>query len=355
MSSNFIGLLGSLESGKTSLAQMFGKKGLSSDLTFFSSNKEPSVSVIDPNKYPESFKTLLQTLQISDSYILCINAQKGIDKNFGEIIITLQSLWKKEDLNRGIIAITNREFIYDDNLLKKIKKMLEMSKFPDLQIVTTDINNKESITELKHKIKENLLSKGPRIENKNDPIVEIWPDHCFSPKGVGTVVLGKIISGTLEKGMKLTLLPGNKSIHVKNIQLNDIDAKEAFPGSHVGIAVKGISPDQMFRGAILLSEQKNGYSITKKIVVNTSLNKFSTPLSNGSTVHIIIGLDFVIGKIISIENEERQGSVESLLATQSGKLIIELSRETVSKIGTRVILCDLNKMPRILGFGEISE
>ena len=45
--------------------------------------------------------------------------------------------------------------------------------------------------------------------------------------------------------MKLSLFPGNKSIHVKSIQLNDVETKKAYQGSHIGIAVKGISPNQI--------------------------------------------------------------------------------------------------------------
>ena len=52
MSSSFIGLLGSKESGKTSLAEMFGKKGISSDMTLYTQSKGAFTNIIDPIKYP---------------------------------------------------------------------------------------------------------------------------------------------------------------------------------------------------------------------------------------------------------------------------------------------------------------
>ncbi|OLS27729.1 MAG: hypothetical protein HeimC3_01970 [Candidatus Heimdallarchaeota archaeon LC_3] len=86
------------------------------------------------------------------------------------------------------------------------------------------------------------------------------------------------------------------------------------------------------------------------------MNKFSSPLRFGSTIHIIIELNFVTGKIIDLKNNNSEESFNNkIFATQSGELTIELIGEMVSNFGTRVILCDLNKMPRKLGFGVISE
>jgi selenocysteine-specific translation elongation factor len=354
MDSNFIGLLGSNESGKTSLAEMFGKKGISSDITLYSSNKGAFANVIDPTKYPESFKTLVQTLQLSDSYILCINAEKGIDKNFGEIILTLRSLWNNQDINRGLIAITNSSSIYDNILVEKLKKFLKISNFPEIPIILTDIEKKESIQNVKDILNNQLTNQGPRKTESVESEVEIWLDHVFPVKGVGTVILGKVMNGVVEKGMKLDLLPNNKLVNVKSIQLNDIEEKEAHPGSHVGLAIKGIASDQLYRGCVLYSSDKNGYAIKEKINLALNMNKYASTLEIGSSIHIIIGLDYLTGKIINIKTNSDELKPNNVLhANESGEVTIHLQRNVVAISGRTVIISNLNKMPRVQGSGKI--
>jgi selenocysteine-specific elongation factor len=317
MDSNFIGLLGSNESGKTSLAEMFGKKGISSDITLYSSNKGALTNVIDPNK-------------------------------------TLRSLWNNQDMNRGLIAITNSSSIYDTTLVDKLKKFLKIANFPDIPIILTDIEKKESIQNLKDILNKRLISQGPRMTENKESEVEIWLDHAFPVKGVGTVILGKVMNGVVEKGMKLDLLPSNKLVNVKSIQLNDIEEKEAQPGSHVGLAIKGIASDQLYRGCVLYSSDKNGYAIKDKINLTLTMNKYASTLEIGASIHIIIGLDFLTGKILDIKgnnNEQKPNNV--LTANESGEVAIQLQRTVVSISGRTVVISDLNKMPRIQGSGKI--
>jgi selenocysteine-specific elongation factor len=239
-------------------------------------------------------------------------------------------------------------------LIDKLKKFLKISNFPEIPIILTDIEKKESIQNLKETINKQLTNLGPRKTNSKESEVEIWLDHAFPVKGVGTVILGKVMNGTVEKGMKLDLLPSNKLVNVKSIQLNDIEEKEAQPGSHVGLAIKGIASDQLYRGCVLYSSDKNGYAIKDKLNLTITMNKYASILEIGSSIHIIIGLDSLTGKIINIKvNRDEQKPDNVLLANESGEVTIQLQRNVVAISGRSVIVSDLNQMPRIQASGKI--
>ena len=74
-------------------------------------------------------------------------------------------------------------------------------------------------------------------------------DHSFSVKGVGEVILGFVKKGVVRKYDKLTLLPANKEVIVRSIQMQDEDYDEAEAGSRVGLAIKGVTVEEIKRGS----------------------------------------------------------------------------------------------------------
>jgi selenocysteine-specific translation elongation factor len=76
-------------------------------------------------------------------------------------------------------------------------------------------------------------------------------DHCFDVKGVGTVILGKVEQGKIKQYDNLKLLPAGIDVLVKSIQMHDDPVDEAISPARVGLAVKGVTPDQVSRGDML--------------------------------------------------------------------------------------------------------
>ena len=67
-------------------------------------------------------------------------------------------------------------------------------------------------------------------------------------KGVGTVLLGGIKQGRIRVYDKLKILPSNKEVLIKSIQMHDDPVDESSSPSRVGLGVKGISPREIERG-----------------------------------------------------------------------------------------------------------
>jgi selenocysteine-specific translation elongation factor len=97
-------------------------------------------------------------------------------------------------------------------------------------------------------------------------------DHFFKVKGVGTVALGFVISGTVKRHDKMILSDIDREIEIKSIQMNDVDEDTANAGSRVGFALKNIEPTDMSRG-MFLSDKPFEYRdvIVGKITVQNSL------------------------------------------------------------------------------------
>lgn len=70
----------------------------------------------------------------------------------------------------------------------------------------------------------------------------VYIDRAFSVKGVGVVVLGFVLSGTVSLHDQLRLIPSadGKRAEVRGIQVHDVDHESAGRGIRVGLSLRGV-------------------------------------------------------------------------------------------------------------------
>ena len=101
----------------------------------------------------------------------------------------------------------------------------------------------------------NLVGKRPHT-NSDSGNVEYYIDSSFSVTGVGTVIGGHLINGTIKVGDKLLMGPNNgtyvtvtvRSIHCKRVPLQIVSQ-----GSYVCLGLKKIDRKKIRKGSVLIS------------------------------------------------------------------------------------------------------
>ena len=68
--------------------------------------------------------------------------------------------------------------------------------------------------------------------------------------GVGTVVVGRIETGTIKIGDAVTFAPGGVTSEVKSIEMHKESFEEATAGNNVGLFVKNVSTNDIYRGYV---------------------------------------------------------------------------------------------------------
>ena len=156
--------------GEQSIANDFGKKGTTTDLTLYD-RKESNVirTWIVANGFPDKIQPLLQAISIAEYVIFYVGV---LDKFTGEQIIALDSLGKEH----GILSHT-----YDVDETR-LNTMIKGTVLENYKIVQSSA------------LKDEML-KFPPLEDSGETSIVI--DHCFDVKGVGTVALAKVLSGKL--------------------------------------------------------------------------------------------------------------------------------------------------------------
>lgn len=203
----------------SNLAGRLGKKGSENGVTFYNRRDGDRVFVIIAPTNPETkFNAVAETLTISDNVLI---STAKLDRLFAESIIGCSLLGKR-------ITLTQ------DNDASEIMKV---SKIAYETVAESEVFGHFGNADSKDSV---------------EPIVEV--DHAFNVKGIGTVLLGIVRQGTVRVHDSLYMGDG-RAVGIRSIQSQDQDVQEAGRSTRVGLAVKGVEPDDIEKGDILSSRQ----------------------------------------------------------------------------------------------------
>ncbi len=272
-----VALLGSLEYGSS-----IAKKGTSTDITLYNLKKgEDTVTIIEPTRYPERLAPLFYACALAKKAIVIVDE---INSTFGEQLVMLQC----SDIKSGYIILRN--FVPKE----KIEAIIKGTSLEKFEIIPDDPNA------LREKLLVEASQQKPTELSAGQPAVGAVPvDHSFNVKGVGVVVLGIVVYGTIQKHAVLNVLPAAKNAQVRSIQKHDEEFDLAWEGDRVGLALKNVEVENLDRGTVLTNDPAIRTSTTIKAQV--SLVKYwQTPIKAGMVMHIGHWTQFITAKVETV-------------------------------------------------------
>ncbi|MFP3177564.1 MAG: hypothetical protein RXQ96_01135 [Thermocladium sp.] len=287
--------------GDYAINKELGKKGSSTDITIYHRRIDDDVvTLIEPTKYPEKYQPLIKAMAYADAAL--INPLQ-IDAFLGEALITLELMGMRQ-----VLVISNH-----DSLKKVANELGTNYKYLDA-----------------YGALEELRRLGP-ASLSNSPLVII--DQAFNVKSVGTVILGFIKGGKIGVHDKLKLQPKGIEVEVRSIQIQDVNYDEAELGTRVGLALKGVSADDIEEGDVLCIDCR----ASSMIRGHFNPNKYFKQGTQGQ-LHISMGSKIRPIKSMRLEQSTAYIEVDSPMPIVS-------SRAAVMKLDA--------KPPRIVGSIEI--
>jgi len=235
-----------------------------------------------------------------------------LDKFTGEQIIALDSLKKTE----GILSHS-----YDVDRTKL------------LTMIKETVVEKYKIVELDD-LKKEMDSMLPIVK---DGKVKILIDHCFDVKGVGTVILGKVIQGKVKTYDNLKLLPKGSDVLIKSIQMHDEPVYEATSPARVRLSVKGITPDDVQRGDMLC--ESNSVHMTQEITLDYVQNQFFKDKIGENQMFLVnIGLQIRPAKIVSLNPMKLSLGKPAVFDKNDICVILKPESQTIRIVGSGTII-----------------
>lgn len=293
------------------LGKELGKKGTESDILMFNRKTDDFVfTFMSPVEDKLTPKT-----QIISTIDAAIVSCKEITPEIGETILLLDSV----GIKNGIIVVPE----YADTT--QIRSLIKDTSLQNFTIIDKNV---PKILQLLEAFNSQRDAAKPAV---------IIVDHSFSVKGVGEVILGFVKQGTFHKHDKMNLLPINKEVVIRSIQMQDKDFDEATAGCRVGLAIKGATAEEMGRGSVFTAP--DGTRTDAKFILNFTKNRFYPEISKG-IFHATIGMQSMPISITDIQENKIKIETEKPICytKEDNFILIDLNAKKLHHIGNGKII-----------------
>lgn len=292
--------------GSPDFCRDIGKKGTSSDITFYNLKKgQTTVTLIEPSRYPERVASLFFSVSLADEVILVVDEVNAL---LGETVIMLDTV----GIRKGVII--PRNYLTPEQLAPVFKGTV---------CETYSFSGGDPAA-----LREELLKEAEAAGQTGGDVKGIVPvDHFFPVKGIGTVILGCVERGSIRRHDTLSVIPLGKTVQIRSIQEHDDEVEVAFTGDRVGLALKGIEPSEIDRGFVLSSNTliKTALSISSTAV----LGRFwQSPLREGMVLSIGHWMQFLPCRIARVSGPDQRNP----------EVTLQLEKDLVYVPGDRAVL-----------------
>ncbi len=238
------------------------KKGVTIDLSHekFVTDKY-EFTIIDAPGHVDFIKNMITGASEADAAVLVVDAKEGVMQQTREHVY----LARVFGIKNLIIAMNKMDLLnYDEAKYKEVKESV-------IKAVKASYPNAESLNyiPISSKNGENLKVKSDKMSWYTGPTLlealnslplpdrptqlplRIPIEDVYSIQGVGTVPVGKVVSGIMKPGDKIIFEPSHVTAEVKSIQMHYQNLEQAQPGDNIGFNVRGVEKEQVKRGDIV--------------------------------------------------------------------------------------------------------
>jgi selenocysteine-specific translation elongation factor len=297
--------------GTPNYAASIGKKGTSTDITLYNLKKnEDTVTLIEPTRYPERLAPLFFACSPAKKAIIVIDE---LNATLGESLVMLQCC----GIDSGYFVLRN--YIPREKIEPLVKgTVLEKYEFA--------ADDPAALKELL--IAEASQTKAATALDGGTPVGTVPVDHAFNVKGVGTVILGVVADGVIQKHGTMNVLPGTKTTQIRSIQKHDDEFDLAYKADRVGLALKNVEASDVDRSTVLTNDP--AVKASKTLTTQASLVKYwQTPLKAGMVLHLGHWMQFLNAKVEAASDEGDW---------RKPTLTLALEKELVYRFGETAVL-----------------
>ena len=259
-----MGTAGHVDHGKTSLIRALTgydcdthlqekQRGITINLGFtnLSLNSGNTVGIVDVPGHADFINTMVSGACGVDFVLLIVAADEGIMPQTREHLQIMELL----GINKGIIVL-NKIDLVDEELIElareEICESVKNSFLAEASIICVSSLDNRGVDDLRIAI-EKLVSKLPSRSVEGN--FRMYIDRIFTVKGFGVVVNGSVLSGKINTGSKLYLLPGDRQVRIRRLERHGSEVESVQAGDRAALNLVGFKQKEFHRGLLLAEHQ----------------------------------------------------------------------------------------------------
>jgi selenocysteine-specific elongation factor len=349
-----VGTAGHIDHGKSSLVKALTgtdpdtlpeekERGLTIELGFVFMDipeYEKQVVFIDVPGHEKFVKTMVAGASNVDAVLFIIAADEGISVQTREHFDILQLLSVRE----GIVALTKSDLVDADRLetlTDEVRAFVHGTFLEGAPVIPVSTVTGAGLNDLKAA----LMAVGRRVPRREDSGYFRMPiDRVFVMHGFGTVVAGTVLSGDINIGDKVEILPDRIESKVRGIQVHKAKRESSGLGNRTALNLHDVEKDRLRRGQYAvrpgLAAQATRLDARLRLLAQAPHE-----LKTRDRVRLHIGTDEVIARVVLLEKEK-------LLPGESMLVQFALESPTTAFYRDRFIIRTFSPLNTI-GGGEV--
>lgn len=329
-----VGVLGHVDSGKTSLARALSstastaafdknpqsrERGITLDLGFSSFTVDLpdhlrdsagqqqydslQFTLVDCPGHASLIRTIIGGAQIIDLMMLVVDVVKGVQTQTAECLLIGELTCPRMVvvLNKTDLLPPNKRQSAIEKMTKRLHKTLESTRFKECPVIAVaakpggpeapDTEEPHGVSELIELLKKQTYL--PQRDPGGDLLMAV--DHCFSIRGQGTVMTGTILQGSLAINDTVEIPALKVTKKIKSVQMFRKPVSGAMQGDRVGVCVTQFDPKLLERGVVCTPGSLR--TLYAAVISVRKIGYFKGSLATRAKFHITVGHETVMAKV----------------------------------------------------------
>ena len=245
-------------------------------------------------------------------------------------------------INHAVIAVTKADLLPPSEQAKQLQAIadtLSQTAFASSPLVLCSVRSDDGLDRLN-------AALDTLIEGAASPVRSLYSflpiDRVFSLSGHGTIVTGTLLGAAMSVGDTVTLQPAGRAVTLRTLQSRGTDRDRVHPNERVAANLRGISPGDIPRGAVLCAAGAAKASLCVDVRLKI-LGASSKTLKHMQELRVLFGASSEVAQVRLFRHEDAKGGFAQFrfqrpVACFAGQRAILRSLSPAETIGGAVIL-----------------
>lgn len=317
---HIIGTAGHVDHGKSALVMALTgtnpdrweeerTRGMSLDLGFahlqFADGTQ--AGIVDVPGHERFLHNMLAGASGMELLLLVVDAVEGVREQTLEHLAILQLL----GVQRPFVAVSKidrLDIAERTAALRGIEDDLRGTIAQDAPMLAVSSTTGENIDQLRDALRTALSDMAPR--NAEAPAY-LPIDRVFTLTGLGTILTGTLMQGSISKDDRLRIEPGNIAAHVRSVEIFGSAQHRATAGARVAVGIGGVDRRILYRGQSVVGPE---ISAARDFTVRFEALESALPLIRRRTpVRAYIGSAEILGTLVCDRLPDGKNTVSAQL------------------------------------------
>jgi selenocysteine-specific elongation factor len=249
------------------------------------------VGIVDVPGHEDFVKNMVAGVGSIDLALLVVAADDGWMPQTEEHLQILAYF----GVSRAVVALTKIDLATDEQgAVAAVREHLSGSPFADAPIVPTSVVTGRGLDDLKTTLARELSGAAPP-RDIGKPRLPV--DRIFTLAGIGAVVTGTLVGGTLNRGQSVVIQPSGKRARNRRIQSYGQDVERSGPGTRTALNLADVDAVDLRRGDVVTLEELGGPVGIADVLLTISPRSSGT-MKDGARVRVHHGSGDVAARAV---------------------------------------------------------